>query len=161
MVQGAGSSPAPGSKSKNKTMLTLALTSKKFEGQILFKYNLNGYLISFEVQAELDEAQLLYFYKLLPWTKSKLYSMQSLPGNEITITEIPADLSFEVFWNRYNNKVGKKNKVKQIWENLPEATRVKVLVSITYYNQWLVKTGFAKCYPETYLNQERYENEYR
>jgi len=142
-------------------MLTLALTSKKFNGQILFKYNLNDYLISFEVQADLDESQLIYFYKFLPWTRSKLFAMQSLPGNEITITEIPDDLSFEAFWNRYNYKVGKKNKVKHIWDNLPEATRVKVLQSVTYYNAWLSKTGYNKCYPETYLNQERYENEYR
>lgn len=80
----------------------------------------------------------------------------------ILVESMPADLSFNAFWEAYAYKVGKRERALKIWTGLNDADRTKCLKSIPRYNQWLgTKFNMERLYPETYLAQKRYDNEFK
>ena len=82
-------------------------------------------------------------------------------GTKFKLTQVPTDLSFEGFWNRYNNKVGKKERVAKIWSMMGESDQIAALMGIQRYKRWQIQNASVQVlYPETYLNQRRWENEY-
>ena len=68
------------------------------------------------------------------------------------------DLSFEKFWGAYGNKVGDMKRVKKKWENLPEIDRIMALGFISRMRGYYDSRGIVFPFPETYLNQRRWEN---
>jgi hypothetical protein len=77
------------------------------------------------------------------------------------IQAVPKDLSFETFWKEYNYKVGNKARSIKLWNQLSENDRAKCLLSIPRYDQFLaMRLRQEKAYPETYLNQRRFENQF-
>jgi len=80
----------------------------------------------------------------------------------VQITELPPDLSFVLFYNLYDYKIGKKERTIKLWQALSEADRVKVLTKIPAYKSYLAHhPNIQKMYPETFLNQRRWENDFR
>ncbi len=80
----------------------------------------------------------------------------------IKVTEMPPDLSFVRFWEVYGYKVGKKEKVIQLWQALSDEDRAKCLLKIPIYKQWLAqKPNMERLYPQTFLSQRRWENDFR
>lgn len=76
--------------------------------------------------------------------------------------KMEVDTGFDAFWNAYNYKVGNKKKAMTEWEKLPQEDRVRCLRSLPRYEIWLKqKTKQEKIYPERYLSQSRWENEYK
>lgn len=74
----------------------------------------------------------------------------------------PQDLSFNAFWEAYAYKVGKRERAMKLWASMSDADKVKCLRSIPKYNQWLsTKFNMERLYPETYLHQARYNNEFK
>jgi len=77
----------------------------------------------------------------------------------VQVTEVPVDLTFESFWAAYGNKVGNKTRAKKLWNLLDDDTRAAAYAGISRYNSYLAAhPAIEKCYPETYLNQRRWEN---
>lgn len=70
------------------------------------------------------------------------------------------DLSFETFWREYGYKVGDKKRVQRKWEALGEGERLLALGGIWKQRRHSEGHGAYLPYPETYLNQRRWENEY-
>lgn len=70
------------------------------------------------------------------------------------------DYSFERFWNLYGYKVGNKDRVKKKWERLPEGEKILALGSIPRYRRFTECKHIEMTYPETYIDQRRWENEY-
>lgn len=70
------------------------------------------------------------------------------------------DLSFETFWRAYGYKVGDKRRVQKKWEALEEGERLLALGGIWKQKRHSEGHGTDLPYPETYLNQRRWENEY-
>ncbi len=71
-----------------------------------------------------------------------------------------ADYSFERFWNLYGYKVGNKDRVKKKWDRLPEGEKILALGSIPRYRRFTESKHIEMTYPETYIDQRRWENEY-
>lgn len=85
---------------------------------------------------------------------SKTFNFQVQP--------VPLDLSFEKFWNTYNYKVGNKGKAQKLWKLLNQEDKIKALCRVTSYNYFLqINPNTEKIYPERYLSQRRFENEYK
>jgi hypothetical protein len=132
-----------------------------------FKYHLNGALFSFTIlEGELSGHQMhwLFSAKNFP-TTDNLMKILWLKDKEITskleINKIDPDLSFESFWNAYDNKVGKKPMAENIWKKFSTANKIKALMAIKRYDNNLRLTpGVQKAHATTYLNQEYYNNEY-
>ncbi|WP_281683403.1 hypothetical protein [Zunongwangia profunda] len=132
-----------------------------------FRYRLNGDLYSFTIlEGQLNGTQMKWLFsgKNFPATE-RLMTIMWLKDKEITskleIKKTDLDLSFDAFWNTYNNKVGKKKMAESSWNNLSKANKIKALMAIPRYNNNLrLNPGIQKAYPTTFINQEYYNNEY-
>ena len=136
---------------------TYTFTSPAFEGELIFGYNQHGVMVMYQVEAELKPEQLSHLVNNLPVYEEKLQEMvnASKKGAEARLVEV--DLSFDRFWNDYNHKVGNKGRAERLWSALSKHTKLRVLEHIPRYDRQLAVSKIAKCYPETYLNQERWE----
>lgn len=77
-------------------------------------------------------------------------------GNGIVKEE--AKLDFEIFWNLYDKKVGAKDNCKKKWDRLTLETQQRILDFLPQYLPTIKDKQFQP-YPETWLNQKRWENE--
>lgn len=77
------------------------------------------------------------------------------------IKEVPEDLTFARFWDLYDYKVGDKKKAEKAWNNAPDADKIAALAGIPKYKYWLSCCTTAQAHAVTYLNQRRYENDFK
>lgn len=105
---------------------------------------------------ELSDHQREWLWGFLPKRQSEIFVVMKHP--KVTVQPIEEDLSFEAFWERYDLKVGKKDRAKKLWTQLPDMDKHQALKAIPRYNMWLIEKGINKVYPETYLSQRRFEN---
>ncbi|MBE9468995.1 MAG: hypothetical protein IMY72_11850 [Bacteroidetes bacterium] len=126
--------------------------SPKIDGDLCFSYDDKGHLIKFEVKAELTEGQFRETFSLFPFRIELLQKLKTNKG--IRIKEIEPDLSFERFWNFYENKVGKRKMTENIWKNMSKEDKVKVFAHIKRYKEQCRFNNVQMAYPSTYLNQE-------
>jgi hypothetical protein len=68
------------------------------------------------------------------------------------------NLPFADFWNLYSYKVGDKKKCEKVWNFLTYENQKKILTSLPDWKKNIIKTQSLP-YPETYLNQERWNDE--
>ena len=138
---------------------------KPYDVLWVFKFDLNGVLTSFQIQdGNFDPAQYEWLIKksFFPATEEHIKGWTKTYPNffEITVGEI--DLSFDTFWNTYANKVGKKIQAERTWNKLSKKDKLKALSSIKSYQNYLKRNqGIAKAYPNTYLNQRYFDNDYK
>jgi len=133
------------------------VTSPMFAGEMIFGYDADGVLVYYENNAELLPEHILALSKSFPFTPDDL---QKLVKNG-KVTEI-TDLSFEKFWKEYDYKVGNKSLVERTWKKLSESERISVLDRLPKYKYYLsTHQSLEKAYPATFLNQRRWENEFK
>jgi hypothetical protein len=141
-------------------MNTYLLTSKSGKLKLSFTYNLNGFLIGFKAEPdEISEKSLTWIYKHMPHHEHNIEKFKKVEG--LQIKKVPADLSFENFYNTFGYKVGNKKRCNKLWDALDDADKVLCLLSIPKYKAYLNLKGHANLYPETYLSQRRWENEFK
>lgn len=68
------------------------------------------------------------------------------------------NIVFDVFWNLYNKKVGSKSKCEKKWNKLKDAERQKIIDTLPNFLA-SIKDKQYQPFPETYLNQERWNDE--
>lgn len=137
------------------------VTGRKNNIQIRFKYGSNDVLQAFEVlNSTITFNHLKYIVGNMPAEPSWL--KKNFPNDRFKIEEEPDDLTFERFWEEYAYKIGNKQRAKRLWEGLNDADRTACLGSLKRYNYYLAThPGIEKAHPTTYLNQRRWENEYK
>lgn len=97
----------------------------------------------------------------IPCDEQELNAFSVAWAGRLKVTATPPDLSFAAFWDSYGYKVGKKDKVEQLWKSLSEADKIACLKAVPKYNRWIAaKTNMEKAYPQTFLTQRRWENEF-
>lgn len=74
--------------------------------------------------------------------------------------ESVGDTGFERFWNAYGYKVGNKARVAKKWNALGEGDRLLALGAIARYKRFAEGKKIDRVYPETYIDQRRWENEF-
>lgn len=67
-------------------------------------------------------------------------------------------VEFDVFWDKYDKKVGDKEKLKKKWDKLPLDIQNKILEYIPQYIESQPDKKFRKN-PQTFLNQKSWEDE--
>lgn len=70
------------------------------------------------------------------------------------------DTSFANFWDTYAYKVGNKARVQKKWNLLPEKERILAIGAIARYRRFAEGKRIERVYPETYIDQRRWENEF-
>jgi len=138
-------------------MRKYVLTSPGFTGELIFGYNSENILVHFENKAELKSEHLSYLQRNFPFVNDELPKI----AKKGRITEI-TDLGFERFWNEYGAKVGNKKQTEKLWVELQESDKIAIFEHLPKYNYYLkTHQGLMRAYPSTFLNQRRWENEYK
>lgn len=145
-------------------MASYKVTGKKAKMSFILYYK-DKLMTRFEIIApELwSEHQRKYIcINILPLVISDEDFLKSSDIQEIFKVEvIPDSLTFQDFWDLFGNKVGKKVKAEQLWKLLPEAEKREAIIGIKRYKNWLIQNpNVQMLYPETFLSQKRWENEY-
>lgn len=137
-----------------------ACKGKKEGRTLLFKYDLSGNLIAFEIHGNaITPKQIEWLYSQnWPWTE-RVMKEHWMRDNEIKaafeIKVSPPDLSFEALWNLYDHKVKRVEAEKNFWK-LSEADVIKCFLAIPGYNSYLFKKRTAKAHLSTFINQKYY-----
>ena len=125
---------------------------------MLFKFDLNGFLIAFETNLVINRGTYHYFKKYFPFEQKELQHFTA--AAEFKVDELLQDFSFQSFWNTYANKKGNKPRAQKLWKALNDVEKAKALNYIKKYdNDLIMNQGIQKLYPETYLAQKRFNNE--
>jgi hypothetical protein len=79
----------------------------------------------------------------------------------LKIEPVADDLSFEAFWDKYGYKIGHIKRARKLWDAMTDVEKAKCLASIPRYKAYCASHPHIQVlYPETYLSQRRWENEY-
>lgn len=129
------------------------LTSPRFTGHVTFGYDDADNLIFYHNETE-EEAVINWLKRNLPVNDAELSQLQTkIKG---TIKEVPEDLSFDTFWDKYDKKINRK-RCEPMWKKLSDAERMQAITNIKPYELYLERTGFrGKADPENYLKKEHY-----
>lgn len=140
-------------------MKYILTSEEEFSGEIIFEYNLKGFLKCVEISSA-KHMRLDFFnwlWRNLPLSIRELEGYKVDAQKMITITEAPEDLSFDRFWKEYGNKVGKKTMTENAWKKLSQADKIKALSYIPKLRTKKTIDGTQMPYPSTYLNQRYWE----
>jgi predicted HNH restriction endonuclease len=134
------------------------LTSSAFGGFVLIEYSDIGLLNHFDAsQADLTEKQQLWLLKELP---KEEVNIKRILGDSKTakLEEVKEEITFEKFWNRYDEKIrSSKKKAQARWNRMGKIEQFKAFKFIQKYEQ-SIPSGVMKKYAETYLNCEQWNN---
>lgn len=128
----------------------------RFQSVIALEYDANGLLIALNCDWQTaDDKVITFFFQHVPFTTNKLEVYKKTPN--VTVKKAEVDISFDRFWELYNNKLDKKTRVEKIWNTLSEIEKLKALAFIPKYENQLFTQGITKKYPSTYLNSRIWE----
>lgn len=139
-------------------MKTYLLTSPKWAGEIEVVYNDLNLMVSIDIsRAELAEKQQIYFLRDLPRELAELERLRQ-KSPSLVITEVEQEVTFEMFWNKYDEKIrSSKKRAERAWNRMSKTNQVKAYRFIQRYKLSLHPGTNAK-YAETYLNAEQWNN---
>ena len=105
--------------------------------------------------AELSESQQIYLLKHMP---RELSELDLLKTPNTTITELKKEVTFQMFWDLYDDKTtSSRSKTQKKWDKLTPADQARAYNYISrYFSQ--IPSGTRKKYAETYLNAELWAN---
>lgn len=127
----------------------------------VFKYNLNGVLIHFNVlEGDLTEKHSDWLYKKgkFPYLESHIKDWQK-NLKQLIIEVGDPDLSFDALWDLYNHKA-KKHEALNKFKKLSQSDVVKCFMSIKGYDYYLSKKGTSKALLATFIHQRYYEDDW-
>ena len=132
-------------------------TSDKFDGEIELHYDENQLLANFDIRAELSDVQHIWLLRRFPRDLFELYKLPEINPN-IKITQLEEEITFEMFWNRYNEKaLSSKKRTLAIWNKMRKIEQRKAYQFIFKYFSML-PLGVRKKYAEYYLLSELWNN---
>ena len=133
------------------------LTSDKFKGEIIFEFT-DLVLTKYDTgSAELTDAQIVYFAKNLPRELAEVEAFLS-KSPSAKFEEIKEEITFDMFWNRYDDKQSSsKKKTLTKWNKMKQSEQIKAYNHIPKYFMSL-PPNTRKKFAETYLNAELWNN---
>jgi hypothetical protein len=134
------------------------LISSKFDGEIELRYDERGILVKYENRAMLDDEMLLFFMENFPRHQTTLQRMVEL-SKTLRVKEVPVDISFTSFLERYNRKINRK-RCEPLYEKLDESEKVKCIMAIKQYDFFVQLHNRAKMDPENWLKRYGWETEW-
>jgi len=130
------------------------MKSQSFEGTVIFGFDAEGMLKYYENESEMNQQQSAWLLRNFPFSLGHLKEVQGKIKGKLE--EIPADLSFNAFWEKYKKKVNKK-RCEPLWAKISDSERMLCLMSIKSYENYLKRTGRAKLDPENFLKRNSWE----
>lgn len=150
----------------NQPITTYRATGRTNGLVFLFKYDLNGDFKAFEIcTGVLSEKQLQWMFAQsnFPITEGMMKTvwMREKEYRDKFLVEVsPADISFDTFWEMWDQKI-KKDAAIKAWAKLSQENIIKCYLVFPAYQAYLNRTGQAKAHLVTWLNQKRWDDEYK
>ena len=137
-------------------------TDTKIKWKVIYGFDKRGLLINFSVENsdKMTDNELIWLLQHTPIHEYRVGKIVPDSKNKLKLIKAQSDLSFQNFWSVYNYKVGNKAKAEKLWSKMTDNERVACFEGITRYDYWLSTTTTAKVYPERFLSQKRWENEF-
>ncbi len=134
------------------------LTSDKFAGFVEYIFREDILLAKFDMtQAEITEKTHIWLLKNLPRDLVELNQLVT-KTKDLTITEVPFCVTFDMFWNKYDEKeCSSKIRTKRAWDKMNSQEQAAAYIHITKYFAKM-PFGTRKKYAETYLNAQLWNN---
>jgi len=126
-----------------------------------FKYNLNGFLIGFNVlEGEISQAHSdwLFVKGKFPYHEDKIKDWQK-NLKQLTIEVLEPDISFEALWNLYGNKVSRFDAQKS-FKKLSQADQIKCFLSIPGYKKYVARKQIGTAHLATFINRQYYNDDW-
>lgn len=117
------------------------------------------YKVDIEETIKMNEDQVTWIWNFVPRTITDLAKYHKHP--KVKFRFVPADLSFQTFWDLYDYKLGKKARAEKLWNALNDTDRAKALAAIPAYEFFRNTNNTKKMYAEGWLAQRRFENEFK
>lgn len=136
--------------------------SKNSENVFVFKYHLNGTLAMFEVlDGILSPEQIIWFFQKgnFPHLEQQITHWQKTLRSHFDISIGEPDLSFDAAWEKFDYKVNRK-KAETAFAKMKPANIIRLFLSIDPYKKYLSRSGVAQAHLATFINQERYNDEF-
>lgn len=127
--------------------------------QMAFIFNDDDILIEFKAEPGIAKAALLWILERLPITVTELEKLSANIKAKLVPTAL--DLSFDTFWKEYDFKVGNKTKCEKLWNSLSDADKTVAMHKLAHYKRFVKVKGIELVYPERYISQRRFENEFK
>lgn len=126
-----------------------------------FKYNLNQYLIAFNVlEGEISQAHSDWLFKKgkFPYLEEQIKEWQK-KLKQLTIEVLEPNFSFEALWNLYDNKVSKFD-AKKSFNKLSQADRIKCFMAVPGYKKYVFKKNIGTAHLSTFINRQYYNDDW-
>lgn len=137
-------------------MKSIIMTSPKIDGYISFEYNEADIIEKLEISGTLTDQQYAWLFSRFPWKYDQLPAF-SRQAPDAVFTETEREITFKMFWDRYDDKVkSSKKKTESKWNNMTKANQVKAYLYIPTY--FRTKGSADKKYTTTYLEAELWNN---
>ena len=146
------------------------VTAPQLDGELIYKYDLDGILRVFENNSlQLSENMLRFLAVRSPmiegWLPKMQESFQREFGIKLHVQKIDIDLSFDSFWNFYGYKIGGPDESKKLWNGIKklkdgsaikEADKIMIFRTLPRFKVFTDQKRTALPYPATYLRNRRW-----
>lgn len=136
-------------------MRKFVLTFPGTKGDIVFTYDDGEVLQGVPFNGNYPEEQRRNVLRTLPMRPEVF---QRINWRDGILTEEAEKVTFEMFWDRYNDKArSSRVKTQRVWDRMPEGERVKAYRYINRY-KCSIPQGVCMKYATTYLNDQLWNN---
>lgn len=138
-------------------MRKFELTSPAFEGCVTYGFDdTTDRLVMVDMSSVPLSAELWNcIWSNLPATSK---AMGKVKGRTGVITELVEEITFDMFWQRYDDKArSSKVKTQRAWDKMPKREQVKAYQFIPRYFE-SIPPGVCKKYATTYLSDQLWNN---
>ncbi len=137
-------------------------TVKGQNATAILGYTETGLISQIELLNNEDQAIAEWLLGWAPIRIENLLTYISNPNPRLAVREI-LDVTFDGFWNLYDHKVGNKARCEKAWNALRDNEKVACLQKVPVYSKWIKQQPgtMIKVYPETFITQRRWENEFK
>lgn len=137
----------------------------KFTGEIIIGFNDKGVINLVDTtDTKFGAKSMTKLFEILPKDLGKdlIKTLSDLSSTaNFKITEIPADLTFERFWNTYDHKINKKRCIP-LYNKLSDADKFLAITKIKDYKSYLSWQQWRGTLdPEKWLRDRQFETEWK
>ena len=134
------------------------ITSNIFNGYVELKFNDFEAFVGIDFsESNVTDDQQKWFMTKIPANVHALGIFKE-HADLLTVTEVVQELTFDMFWKRYDDKISSsKKKTLAKWNKMSAAEQAKAYRHIHKYFS-SIPSGTRKKYAETYLNAELWNN---
>lgn len=112
-------------------------------------------LVEFKAEDPLFDVELYQDHKYHLFSSEKSF-IKAVKEHDIKVTILKREVSFEMFWDKYNYKASGKIEASRAWERLTKKEREEAYDHISVYESQLKSKPVSKLHGSSYLNAKRW-----